>query len=355
MGRHNQRDIVQAVSIENQALGTYLTGDDGAKFQQYPSNPSSPVIPTRTKIPDNSVGTGNPNERKGKAYYFDPIQMPYAMALNSTMAAKLARNLAGGTITTTTNTVPGTKDHLVECKHAGTAPMVMNVLQKNGGRNFLFGDVFVSQMNFTQQGSAEPQVSATLSNSGYHKKISDTSIDITDVVAIAAYLKYHGAKTKVTFSDGVDSYDLAGSHVQIDASCQLSQNVVVEQLPGDPFLSTTECQGAYAASVFIDSQSGNMTVKVYQGDTFPEFDSWLADRTLTSVKLMFASCEVIGATTHHAEFEIQFPKAEFTLAGDTNQNQDAFTWNIKAVEGDATTTSLYKFRIRQVGELDITL
>lgn len=355
MARFNQRDIIQAISIENVARGTYMTGDVGDEFRQYPSNPSNPVLPTRTKVEDNSVGDGNPNPKKGKPYYIDPVQIPYAMALNTTIAVRFFRMLLGGTATPTTNSLPATKDYAIEMKAVGTEPMMCNIVRKLGGEAFLWGDVFVASMEFSQQGAGEPQVSATLSNSGYYKKLSDTTIDVNDIEDMIAYLKFHGAKTKLIFSDGVNSYDWQASSRLIDVSCSIQQNVIVEQLPGDPFISTAECQGAYAKSVYKDPPSAEMQAKVYMDANFDEFTAWQADRTITSVKLTFSTCEIIGATTHHFEYEIIFPKGEFNLTGDSNQNSSAFSFAIKAILGDATTKSLVQGRIRMVGDLDETV
>ncbi len=127
-----------------------------------------------------------------------------------------------------------------------------------------------------------------------------------------------------------------------------NQNVIVDQLPGDGFYdSTAECNGAYSKQFFIDVQSASMKVKVYMDATFAQFASWLPNRKLTSVTLLFKSCQTIGATTHVSEVEIKFPVAQFNLQGDTTGNFSAYSFTIDAIEGDPSTGSLVIMRMRR--------
>lgn len=358
MARFNLRDIIQAMSIENTAPGTYITGDDGDQFRLFPSDPQAPVFPGRDMVEDNAVGDGRAYKKQGKPYYFRPMNLPYSMALNTTAGVRLLRNWLGGTISTVVNTTPATTDHTIEMKDPGSAPLCMNVIRKLGGEQFLSGDVFVQTIEISQSGASEPRISAQLQNSGHNKKLSATSIDVTDIDTLDTYKKFHGAKTKLTFSDGVGSYDFAADGRLIDVSFSGNQNVVVDQLPGDtPQDASNECHGFVADNFFIDIQDAQMRVKVFMDASFAEFDSWLPNRKLTSVTLTFSTCEIVGATTHHFEYEIKFPVAEFNLDPDQQGNFSAFSFNITAIEGDPTTGSLVIGRIRRAttdGALDET-
>lgn len=353
MARHNQRKVINAISIENTAIGEYLTGDDGDQFRKFPSNVQAPPLPTRTPVPDEMIGSGSPYPQHSQPYYYDPINKPYAGILTDTFGARLLRMFLGGALTETENALPGTSDWAIVQLAPGLPPMVCNQIRSNGGAKFLYGDVFVQTLEITQTGAGQPQVSAQFSNGGHHIAIADTTIDLADVDAMDTYLKFDGKKTKLTFSDGVDSYDFAAEKRLIDVSFTGNQNVLVEQLPGDsPLVASAECAGGFTQNLNIDVQDGMMRVKVYMDDSFAQFASWKANRKLTSVILKFSSCETIGLTTHKAELEIKFPIAEFNLTGDTQGNFDAYSFEIRAIEGDPVSGSLILGRVRKVGDLD---
>lgn len=352
MPRQNVRDVIQAISIENLAVNEYLTTGaspiPGNQFRQFPSDANPPILPTRTPVEDNAVGDGRAYPKQGKPYYFNPANFPYAMALNSTMAQRILRMWLGGTIGTTTNAPQGTIDETIQMKNPGSAPMVCNLLRKLGGEAFLFGDMYVQTIEIAQQMAGEPRISAAFNNPGHFIKLADTTIDVDDIDGLDPYLKYHGAKTKLTFSDGVDSYDFASEGRLIDVSFSGNQNCVVDQLPGDGFYSAAnECHGAVAKNFFIDLQSAEMRAKVYMDDTFAQFNSWLPNRKLTSVTLLFKSCETIGTSTHVSEIEVKFPIGEFNLEGDQQGNFSAYSFSIRAIEGDPSTGSLVIGRLRR--------
>lgn len=348
MSRFNVRDVIQAISIENTAVNEYLTGDQGNQFRMFPGNAIAPVLPTRTPVEDNAVGDGRAYPKQGKPYYFNPVNWPYTMALNSTMGQRVLRMWLGGTIGDTVNTLPGTTDEVIQMKTPGSAPMVANLLRKLGGEYFIYGDAYVQTIEISQSGAGEPQISATFNNPGHYFSVV-APFDIADVDTMDPYLKYHGAKTKLTFSDGVTSFDYASEGRLIDVGFTGNQNCIVEQLPGDnPADSAHECYGFVAKNFFIDVQSAEIRGKVYMDANFTEFASWAANKKLTSVTLLFSSCEIIGSTTHHSEIEIKMPVGEFNLAGDQNGNFSAYNFTIRGIEGDPTTGSLVIGRVRRV-------
>lgn len=347
MARQNLRNVVQALSIDPTALLTYL--DDGAEFRQFPSDTTPPILPTRQKVPDNMVGDGRPYPKKGKPYRFDPRNIPVNGTLNSTVAVRLIRDALGGTVDDTVNTTPNlTTDSLIHMKDAGAVPRLSNLIRQLGGESLLHGDTFVQTLEISQSGDAEARISATLGNSGHFKKLSATSIDVADIEDMSAYLKMHGVKTKLTFSDGVTSYDFANEGRLLDVSFNYNQGVIVEGLMGDPFVDTSnECQGAYSKNVYIDVQSASIRAKVYMDENFTNFDSWVADRTITSVSLTFKTCEVIVGT-HLFEIEIKIPIAEFNLTPDTQGNFSAYGFEITAISGDPVTGDLVQARVRHL-------
>lgn len=350
MARQNLRNVKQAISIENLAVNEMLDGDEGNQFRIFPSDPIGPVLPSRTPVEDNAVGDGKAYPKQSKPYYFDPANYPYAMALNSTMGQRILRMWLGGTISDVVNALPGTTDQTIQMKEPGTVPMVANIIRSLGGEGFLWGDVWPQTIEISQpEGAGEPRISAQWMNPGRFEQLADTLIDLADLDAMDSYLRYHGAKTSLIFSDGVDTYDFATEGRLLSVIFSGNQNVIVDRLPGDDFLDDeAQCQGAIAKNFFIDLQSAEMRVKVYMDETFAQFASWLPNRKLTSVILKFSSCETIGLTTHHSEVEIKFPVGEFNITGDTQGNFSAYSFTIKAIEGDPVTDSLVIGRVRRV-------
>lgn len=351
MARVNQRKVINAVSIENTAIGEYL--DDGALFRKFKQDATGPVFSTRTTVPDTEVGDGSAYDKHSQPYYYDPVTKQFSGALDNKMGIRILRMFQGGAATPTTNIAPGTKDYAVVQLAPGSAPMVCNQIRSNGGNSLLFGDVFQQSVEIQQQGAGQPRLTAQQSNGGYSVPIADTNIDTADVDDAQPRLKFDGKKTLFGFSDGVDTYNFTAEQRLIDVSFSGQQNVIVEQLPGDlPLDPDNECQGGYTKNIYIDVQSAMMRAKVYMKETFAEYLSWVKNRKLTSVTLRFSTCETIGATTHHGEIEIVFPVAEFTLTPDTQGNFEAYTMEIKAIEGDPVSGSLVLMRFRIVGDLD---
>lgn len=352
MARIHKNSVLRAYEIVVGAIGSY--SDDGAEFRKYVADSQPPVIPTRQNIQNEEVGDGQQYDKQSIPDYFDPINIPETGFLKNTTGAIALRDFLGGAIATTDNTVAhGTKDHVIQMLFPGEEPLVRNFIELNGGASYLFGDVFVETLSITQQGGAKPRISVSRQNGGHHLEIGDTLIDDADFDDVAAYKFFDGKLTRITFSDGTTSYNFAGEKRLIDVSFEGNQNVQVEQLPADTALdASAECQGGFSTNLTIDKQTAMIKVKVYMDENFTEFASWKANKKLSSVILKFQSCEIIGTTTHKAELEVKFPVGEFNLAPDQNANYQAYTFDIKAIEGDATTGSLVIGRVRMVGDLD---
>jgi hypothetical protein len=348
MSLHHQRSALRAISILNQSSFAVL--DDGALFRQFLANPAPLQFATRDRIADPRVGTGNPYDKKGAPNYYQPVGVSYAAPLNLGHAVRMIRMITGGAVTPTALVAPNAAvyDHVIAMKAAGAVPLLANVLGVNGGNEFLTAGQYSQTVEITQTNGEEPQISAQMQNNGHNIRVSDTSIDTADIEDYDPLedSKFRGNLTKVTFSDGVDSYDLAAEGRQLSIAITLNQNVIVKPLAGDdPNDAAAACEGAIASLVFIDVQSANATIKVFMDDAFDEFEAWKANRTLTSVKFIFTGCEVVGVSSAN-QIEIQFPKAEFELTPDSEDNFEAFTIQIKAIEGDTTTGALWIPRIR---------
>lgn len=356
MARVNQRNVDNLISIENTTLGEYFVGDDGDQFRKFLQDAQGPIFSTRTTVPDNEVGDGSPYEKHSKPYYYDPINKPYSGALNNTIGIRILRMWMGGAATPTENAVPGTFDYAVVQLAPGACPMLCNQIRSNGGNSLLFGDVFTQTVEISQQGSGEPRLTSQFSNGGHSIDLADTTIDLADAEDALARLKMDGKRTTFTFSDGVDTYNFVSEKRLIDLSFSGNQNVIVEQLPGDsPLDAAAECQGGFTQNIYIDVQDAMMRAKVYMDGTFAQYLSWIKNRKLTSVTAKWSTCEIIGLTTHHGEIEVKFPIAEFTLTPDTQGNFDAYSMDIKAIEGDPVSGSLVLMRYRIVGDLDETV
>lgn len=341
MDKFNVRNVIQAITIAATALLEYE--DDGANYEKFEGDATDPVIPTRTHTENNMVGDGKPFPKQSKPLEFDPRNIPYNGLLTTHMGIRILRMFQGGSIATTTNSLPATVDSLIHQKTSGETPLMANMLRKLGGEQLVHGDTFVQTVNITQSMKQQPRISSQLSNTGHLAKISTLGLDVADIEDIPDYLTFDGNRTRVTFTDGTNNYDL----IVLDVNFQGNQNVQVEGLPKDPYYDAAHpCYGSYAQNVMIGVQSANMTVKVYMDEDFDVFDAWLANKKLTNVKLLFQTCEIIGSTTHHGEIEIIFPIAEFTLSGGQNKDMSAFSFNIKAIEGDSVSGDLVQVRIR---------
>lgn len=351
MARYNQRNVNQAISIEHTAKGVFL--DDGAEFRQFATDARPGAFPTRENIPNNMVGTGKAYPQQEAAGRSLPLNMPVAGLLHSTFGVRLFRDFLGGTIVETARGPQGTIDSAIRMLAAGSAPLMSNIVEKNGGRAFLHGDTFVQTFNVSQSGDAPARFDGTIQNSGYTKKLADTNIDVADVEAIDPYVFARGFKTTLSFSDGTTTFNAGDELDLVDVAFNGNQNVIVEGQIGDlPVDATNECLGSYARNLYIDVQTAVITFKSYMGDTFALFDSWAANKKLTNVTLIFYSCEKIGLTTDVWEFEIKLPVGSFNLAPDSQGNFDAYSATINAIEGDAVTGSLVLGRVRQVGSID---
>lgn len=348
MARYNQRSVIQAISLLNTAQGVINSSDTGTGFQKYGSDPTPSVLPTRALIQDNAVGDGHAYPRQSKPYYFNPINIPYSMALNSDIGQRILRMWLGGALSNAA-AASGAIVQTIAQKAPGAVPLFANMIDSLGGASYLFADCFVESINISQSGSQEPKLTAQFMNSGHFMPISSTSIVLANVVDMYAYLKYHGAKTRLTFSDGVTSYNFATAGTLIDVSFDGKQNVVVEQLPGDGFQdSANQCQGAISSSIFIDIQNASINAKVYMDATFALFAKWLSNTLLTSIVLTFTTCEYIGTgSVVFSEYEITIPKGEFNLQGDANANFSAYSFKIDGVIGDTSSGNLVTGRIRR--------
>jgi hypothetical protein len=354
MARINNDSVVSAISIENTTVGEYL--DDGALFRKIMGNSQNTLVPSRENIPDEMVGDGNYNPQQGKPSYYDPQAIPYAGLLHSTTSERLLRVWNGGVATPTENTTEGTFDYDIVQLEPGEPPMTINWIDLEGGAKWLFGDVFVQTFSIQQSGSAEPTFSAELSNGGHFAEIADTNIDVADIEDADSYKRFDGKRTTVSFVIGATTYNLVTEKRLIDLSVQGNQNVQVEQMIGDlPIDAANPCEGGYTQNIFIGRRtlgSVSVNLKAYLKDTFPEFTSWKPNTKVTSLTIVFSTCETIGATTHHEEIEIKIPVAQFNLRGDTNGDFRAYNIEFQAIDGDPVSKSLVLTRIRRVGDLD---
>lgn len=354
--RFNVRDVIQAISLYEVGIAQGdVVGptEDETDFVRFLSDANPPVLPSRSLAEDNSVGDGRAYKKQSKPLWYGSINYPFAAPLNTNMGLRYLLEFLGGTRSSTVNTVPGTTDWTIQQKRPGAVPSLFLLLRKLGGEAFLHADSYVQTIEIAQQGATEPRISGQMGNSGYIIPLGTapaSGITVADVPlprSSPSYKRMHPAKTKLTFTDGVTSYDFAADSRLVDVSFSGNQGVIIDQLPGDGFVSTNECLGAFSKSCYIDIQSGSMKAKVFMDDTFAEFVAWQANRKLTSVKLVFATCETIGSTTHHFEMEIQFPVAQFNLEPDQQASFSAFSFNIEAIEGDPSTGSLIIGRVRE--------
>lgn len=418
MARQDLRFVKQAVSIDETAMNVFL--DDGALFRRFMSESAQGVFPTKRYVEDNMVGDGRAAPKKSKSAGLNPLNRPVSGLLHTTSLIAIVRDALGGTIDNTNRTAQGTQDSLIHMKSPGSVPRMRNELYDLGGKKLVYPSMFVQTLEISQEGSAPPRFTATRNNTGGYKKIADTNIDTADVEERSDYLLFDGNQTRITMNIGGDSYDFGQTGRNINFTLTWNQNVLVENLIGDPYIDAgftmttggaaaaavsiplnaplpagafipsgkviiwsngqaatlsadanagdsaltvtalsgeitasatstyqgNQCRGAYSKNAHIQVQSGTLRLKNYADENFDEFEHWEQDAEITSISIIFKTCEQIGLSNDQFELELKIPVGEFSLTPDTQGEFDATGMEIRFIDGDPVTGDLMQARVR---------
>lgn len=158
----------------------------------------------------------------------------------------------------------------------------------------------------------------------------------------------HPAGTKVTFSNGL-TVDFAVDGDLISGACGLDNQVIVKQLPGDPWLvPSNRKSGAYSRDSHRGTRVPSARVKVALDATLKAFVLSQSGADITSLTYLFRGEDNIGAVGngYFYEWEWKAPLAEIeTVTSDPDGEDAAVTINFYP-KTDPVTGGYWIQRIR---------
>ena len=156
----------------------------------------------------------------------------------------------------------------------------------------------------------------------------------------------HPAATKVTFSDGT-TRDFAADGDLIGGACGLDNQIVVRQMPGDPFLlASNRKAGAYARDIHRGARVPSASLKINPGTANLGFIIAQNGTDITSLTFLFRSEDPIGATPYFYEFEWKCMLAEIETVQSNPDGGDAAVMLNFYPKADAITGGYFIQRIR---------
>lgn len=289
-------------------------------------NPMVPPFPDVAKIAGTMIGDGSERPQRLRRGWNIPAQIPISGQLNTETAARLgARNLSGTRTSTEVAASAGAWDVVTnqQTKAQGRIPKLSTIAFSLGGYDFLWPSMAVNNFEITFEGENDVNFNANLINTGYWLRMADIVPAIVPPAAPAHHLM-HPAATRVTFSDGT-TIDYANEGDLLSGSCGNLNNIVVRQLPGDPFIDPADRQsGAYARDIHRGRRDPFARMKVAMDSSLYEFTLSRNGDDITSLTYLFISDEKIGVTAYDYEFEWKFPLCEIqTVQSDTDGDDAA--------------------------------
>lgn len=158
----------------------------------------------------------------------------------------------------------------------------------------------------------------------------------------------HPAATRVTFSNG-QTIDFAADGDLINGACGLDNQVIVKQLPGDPFLvPSNRKSGAFSLDTHRQTRVPSARIKVALDATLKAFVMSQSGTDITSLTYLFRGEDPIGASAngYFHEFEWKCPLSEIqTVTSDPDGDDAAVTMNFYP-KTDPVTGGYWIQRIR---------
>ena len=288
-------------------------------------NAMMPPIPEIQKNAGQMVGDGQERAQRLRRGWWIPGQLTIGGQLNTETAARLGgRNLSGTRTSTEVAVSAGAWDIVTnqQTKAQGRIPKLSTIAFALGGYDFLWPSMGVNNFEISFEGDADVNFAANLINTGFWKKMADIVPAIVPPAAPAHHLM-HPAATKVTFSDG-STIDYANEGDLLSGSCGNANNMVVRQLPGDPFITPGNRQsGAYSRDIHRGRRDPFARLKVAMDASLYEFTLAQSGTDVTSLTYLFVSDEKIGVTAYDYEFEWKFPLCEVQAVASDTDGDDA--------------------------------
>lgn len=333
-------------------------------------NSAMPPIPDVTRTADNMVGDGSERSQKLRKGWLIPIQIPIGGLLTSEVAARFGNRVLGGTRTPSAELTPAGSLAFdvvtnMQTKAQGRIPAYTTMGYDLGGYRFVFPSLAANNFEIAFEGENDVTWSSNLIGTGLYR-INRTSANlVTDgfTTAMAGVLQIspvivpptpptdhlmHPAATKVTFSNGT-TIDFAADGDLISGACGLDNQIIVKQLPGDPFLEPTNRKsGAYSRDSHRGSRIPSARLKVALDTTLKAFIISQAGTDITSLIYLFRSEDGIGAAANNYfyEYEWKCPLAEMeTITSDPDGEDAAVSINFYP-KTDPVTGGYWIQRIR---------
>ena len=296
-----------------------------ADFAGVLHNAMMPPIPELQKSTPTMIGDGQERAQRLRRGWWIPGQISIAGQLNNVTSARLGgRNLSGTRTATEVSAGAGAWDIVTnqQTKAQGRIPKLSTIAFALGGYDFLWPSMGVNNFEITFEGDGDVNFTSALINTGYWKRMSSIVPAIVPPDAVSHKLM-HPAATRVTFSNG-STIDYAAEGDLISGSCGNGNNIVVRQLPGDPFITPGDrTSGAYSRDIHRGRRDPFARLKVAMDDSLAEFTMSQSGTDITSLTYLFVSDEKIGATAYDYEFEWKFPIAEIQATQSDTDGEDA--------------------------------
>lgn len=300
-----------------------------AEFMKFRANAFQPPIPQLQTVPDQMVGDGTERSQVLRKGWWLPRNITIGGKANTESAAILGVRALGGSITNTVVTAATSWDHFAntQTKAQGRTPKLSTLLFLLGGYDFLYPTMGVNRYELNFDGQNDVNYVCELINTGYWRRAGDIVPAIVPPVTTPHHL-LHPAATRVTFSDGV-MHDYASDGRLLSGMCSLANNIVVRQLPGDPFINPVDFKsGAYARDIHRGPREPLARLKVAMDSALAEFTMQQSGADITSLTYVFKGEDNIGASADRYELEWKFPLAELeSIAEDPDGDDAAITMN----------------------------
>lgn len=284
-----------------------------------------PPAPTVNKNPSAMIGDGQERAQKLLVGWNIPGQLAIGGDLNTETAARLgSRNLSGTRTSTEVVLASGAWDIVTaqQTKAQGRVLKLSTIAFILGGYDFLWPSMCVNNFEASFEGENPVRFNSNLINTGFWNRLADIAPPIVPADAPAHHLM-HPAATRVTFSDGV-TIDYANEGDLISGACGNGNNVVVRQLPGDPFIIPGDRKsGAYARDIHRGRRDPFARLKVAMDASLYEFTLARTGQDITSLTYLFVSDDKIGVTAYDYEFEWKFPLCELQAVNTDTDGEDA--------------------------------
>lgn len=287
-----------------------------------------PPLPKPQILTDeDQIGDGNEWGEKLRIGWWLPQQLNYNAKLNTENALRFMLRGLGGTIVDAAVTAAASYDHtgIMQTRAQGRVPKLSTIGYLLGGYDFLHASMAVNSWDITWEGNNEPKIAVQLVNTGYHLHINDVAPAIVPPDPETHHY-IHPNTINVTFNDG-SVIDLGAEGRILGGSCGLTNNIVVKQMPQDPWLDLTAANprktGAYARDIHRGKREAAPTARVSLED---DLNEWLMLRDgtiLTSLEYVFGSDDLIGVTEEYFEIAVKYPRLQMFAVDENPDGEDA--------------------------------